>query len=285
MKLIIISGRSGSGKSTALRALEDAGFNCIDNFPVSLLQSLVDNARNDEMQKGLDIAVCVDARNTDLARFPQILRSMDRTDLDCEVIYLDALSGTLVKRFSETRRRHPLTSASTDLLQAIDAEKAVLEGIADMSDLTIDTTLMRGSELTDLIRTRVVAKTEQGLSLLFRSFGFKFGVPVDADMVFDIRCLPNPHWIPELQPLTGLDSEVQEYLQAQADVGAMFDDVSGYLSRWIPRFEDDNRTYMTIAIGCTGGQHRSVYLAERLGAHFAQSLDNVLVRHRQLGGG
>ncbi|MDH3642514.1 MAG: RNase adapter RapZ [Gammaproteobacteria bacterium] len=285
MKLIIISGRSGSGKSTALRALEDAGFNCIDNFPVSLLQSLVDNARNDELQKDSNIAVCVDARNTDLAGFPQILRSMDRNDLDCEVIYLDALSGTLVKRFSETRRRHPLTSASTDLLQAIDAEKTLLEGIADLSDLTIDTTLMRGGELTDLIRTRVVAKTEQGLSLLFRSFGFKFGVPVDADMVFDIRCLPNPHWIPELQPLTGLDSEVQEYLQAQPDVGAMFDDVRGYLSRWIPKFEDDNRTYMTIAIGCTGGQHRSVYLAERLGAHFEQSLDNVLVRHRQLGGG
>jgi UPF0042 nucleotide-binding protein len=283
MKLTIISGRSGSGKSTALRALEDAGFNCIDNFPVSLLPSLVENARGDPRNEGeTNIAVCIDARNTDLAGFPRILSAMDRKDLDCEVIYLDALSGTLVKRFSETRRRHPLTSISTDLLQAIEAEKGVLEGIADLADLTIDTTLLRGSELTELIRTRVVTKTEGGLSLLFRSFGFKFGVPVDADMVFDIRCLPNPHWIPELQALTGLDSEVQAYLESQPDVTAMFDDVCGYLGRWIPKFEDDNRTYMTIAVGCTGGQHRSVYLAERLGAHFAKTLDNVLVRHRQL---
>lgn len=280
MKLIIISGRSGSGKSTALRALEDAGFNCIDNFPVSLLPSLVENARQEESAS--NIAVCIDARNADLAGFPQILDSIDRTNLDCEVIYLDALTGTLVKRFSETRRRHPLTGAGTDLLQAIEAEKSVLEAIADLADLTIDTTLLRGSELTDLIRTRLVAKTEPGLSLLFRSFGFKFGVPVDADMVFDCRCLPNPHWIPELQPLTGLDANVQAYLEAQPDVATMFDDISAYLDRWIPKFEDDNRTYMTIAIGCTGGQHRSVYLAERLGAHFASHLDNVLVRHRQL---
>ncbi len=286
MKLSIISGRSGSGKSTALRALEDAGFNCIDNFPVSLLPSLLENARDSARkhpnQNESNIAVCIDARNTDLERFPQILNSMDRTNLECEVIYLDALSATLVKRFSETRRRHPLTSASTDLLQAIEDEKGLLEGIADLADLTIDTTLLRSSELTDLIRTRVVANTGQRLSLLFRSFGFKFGVPVDADMVFDIRCLPNPHWMAELQPLTGLDSKVKAYLDAQPDVGEMFDDVCAFLDRWIPKFEDDNRTYMTIAIGCTGGQHRSVYLAERLGAHFQDQLENVLVRHRQL---
>ncbi|MCZ6709514.1 MAG: RNase adapter RapZ [Gammaproteobacteria bacterium] len=290
MKLSIISGRSGSGKSTALRALEDAGFNCIDNFPVSLLPSLVENAQNSARARGRDqhshnesnIAVCIDARNTDLERFSQILNSLDRTNLDCEVIYLDALSATLVKRFSETRRRHPLTSPSTDLLQAIETEKGLLDRIADVADLTIDTTLLRGSELTELIRTRVVASTEQSLSLLFRSFGFKFGVPVDADMVFDIRCLPNPHWIEELRPLTGLDAKVQTYLQAQPDVGTMFDDVCAFLDRWIPKFAEDNRTYMTIAIGCTGGQHRSVYLAERLGAHFATKLDNVLVRHRQL---
>lgn len=288
MKLTIISGRSGSGKSTALRALEDAGFNCIDNFPVSLLPSLVENARNSARARGQDslnesnIAVCIDARNTDLERFSQILNSLDRTNLDCEVIYLDALSATLVKRFSETRRRHPLTSASTDLLQAIETEKGLLDRIADLANLTIDTTLLRGSELTELIRTRLVASSEQSLSLLFRSFGFKFGVPVDADMVFDIRCLPNPHWVEELRPLTGLDAKVETYLQAQPDVGTMFDDVCAFLDRWIPKFEEDNRTYMTIAIGCTGGQHRSVYLAERLGAHFADKLDNVLVRHRQL---
>ena len=286
MKLSIISGRSGSGKSTALRALEDAGFNCIDNFPVSLLPSLVENAQHGAREQhghnDSNIAVCIDARNTDLERFPQILNSLDRTNLNCEVIYLDALSATLVKRFSETRRRHPLTSASTDLLQAIEAEKGLLDQIADLADLTIDTTLLRGSELTEMIRTRVVASTEQSLSLLFRSFGFKFGVPVDADMVFDVRCLPNPHWIEELRPLTGLDAKVEIYLEAQPDVGTMFADVCAFLERWIPKFEDDNRTYMTIAIGCTGGQHRSVYLAARLGAHFATKLENVLVRHRQL---
>ncbi len=280
MKLIVISGRSGSGKSTALRALEDAGFNCIDNFPISLLASLVDNTRN--VNPDSDIAVCIDARNTGLEQFPQILNSMDHTNLDCEVIYLDALSATLVKRFSETRRRHPLTGPDTDLLQAIEAEKTVLEGIANLADLTIDTTLLRGGELTELIRSRIVAKARRGLSLLFRSFGFKFGVPVDADMVFDVRCLPNPYWVPELQPLTGLDAKVSAYLQAQPDVTAMLQDISAYLDRWIPKFEDDNRTYMTVAIGCTGGQHRSVYIAERLGAHFHEKFDNVLVRHRQL---
>ena len=158
----------------------------------------------------------------------------------------------------------------------------MLQEIADLADLTIDTTLLRGRELTDLIRARVVAKSDRDLSLLFRSFGFKFGVPVDADMVFDVRCLPNPHWVRELQRLTGLDSEVEAYLAAQADVTAMFDDISSFLDRWVPKFKDDNRTYMTIAIGCTGGQHRSVYLAERLGRHFERQLDNVLVRHREL---
>jgi UPF0042 nucleotide-binding protein len=282
MKLIIISGRSGSGKSTALRALEDSGFSCIDNFPVNLLQSLVHNALHNPLEKGASIAVCIDARSRDLERFPDILLALDRMSVDCQVIFLDAQSATLVKRFSETRRRHPLTDASTDLLQAIEAEREVLESISDVADLTLDTTLMHGHQLTDLIASRVAGQTGIGLSLLFRSFGFKFGVPVDADMVFDIRCLPNPYWVSELRPLTGRDPQVITFLESHTMVQQMETDLIGMLERWLPRFEQNHRAYMTVAIGCTGGQHRSVYMAERLGARFADRFSNVLVRHREL---
>jgi RNase adapter protein RapZ len=282
MKLIIISGRSGSGKTTALRALEDAGYDAIDNFPVNLLQSLVHNALRDPLQGDAQVAVCIDARSRNLERFPEILLALDRMDVDCQVIYLDALSATLVKRFSETRRRHPLTDENTDLLQAIEAEREVLEGISDLADLNIDTTTLRGQQLTDLIATRVIGSARSGLSLLFRSFGYKFGVPVDADLVFDIRCLPNPYWIQDLRPLTGLDPAVEGFLDADTSVGEMFDDLSGFLERWLPRFEEDHRAYMTVAIGCTGGQHRSVYMVEKLGAHFRSRFPSVLVRHREL---
>jgi len=284
MRLVIISGRSGSGKTTALRALEDAGYNCIDNFPVNLLQSLVHNALRDPVQKQANVAVCIDARSRDLERFPEILLTLDRLDLDSQVIYLDALSATLVKRFSETRRRHPLTDEHTDLLQAIEAERELLENIADMADLTINTTTMRGSELSELVSARVVGGARAGLSLLFRSFGYKFGVPVDADMVFDIRCLPNPYWVEDLRPLSGRDAAVQDYLRSQPAVAEMTDDLCAFLERWLPRFEDDHRAYMTVAIGCTGGQHRSVYMTEVLGQHFRDRFAGVLVRHRELNG-
>jgi UPF0042 nucleotide-binding protein len=282
MRLIIISGRSGSGKTTALRALEDAGYNCIDNFPVILLQSLVHDALRDPDQMNANIAVCIDARSRSLARFAEILQSIDRMDVHCQIIYLDAQTPTLVKRFSETRRRHPLTNASTDLLQAIEAERELLEAIADLTDLNVDTTLLRGRQLTDLIKTRVIGQGRSGLSLLFRSFGFKFGVPVDADLVFDIRCLPNPYYVPELSGLSGRDAPVVAFLDASADVAEMFGDLSRFLERWLPRFEEDHRTYLTVAIGCTGGQHRSVYMAEKLGVHFAGRFADVLVRHREL---
>lgn len=281
MKLTIISGRSGSGKSTALRALEDAGFNCIDNFPVELLPSLVSNTLAEPGQATDKHAVCIDARSHGLTTFPEFHAGIDPTRLDCEVIYLDALSGTLVKRFSETRRRHPLTNDDTDLLQAIEAEKALLSGIANLADLTLDTTLMRGSELVEVVRQQIAEQRGPGISVLFRSFGFKFGVPVDADMVFDIRCLPNPYWEESLRALSGVDQPVVEYLSAQAEVGEMFDDIKHFLERWVPRFEADNRAYMNVAIGCTGGRHRSVYMAERLKQHFALLHSNVLVRHRE----
>ncbi len=283
MKLVIISGRSGSGKSTALHVLEDAGFNCIDNFPVGLLPALVHTSLRDA-QRGQRMAVSIDARNSapDLQRFPEILLSLDRMDLDCEVIYLDALGPTLVKRFSETRRRHPLTNEATDLRQAIEAEHELLASIADLADLIIDTTTLGTATLADLISARIADKPTSGLSLLFRSFGFKFGIPVDGDLVFDIRCLPNPHYVAELRRLTGRDADVVTFLESDASVGAMYDDIRQFLETWLPKFEQNNRIYMTVAIGCTGGQHRSVYMAERLGTHFRRTIPNVLVRHREL---
>lgn len=291
MKLIIISGRSGSGKSTALRALEDAGFNCIDNFPVELLPSLVSSVLAEQDAGSAETsgpemtehayAVCIDARSHGLETFPEFHEQLDPSRVHCEVIYLDALSGTLVKRFSETRRRHPLTNDDTDLLQAIEAEKYLLGSIANLADLTLDTTLMRGSELVEVVKKQIAEDRSPGISLLFRSFGFKFGVPVDADMVFDIRCLPNPYWVEELRPQTGADQAVVDYLSGQPEVQEMFEDIRTFLERWVPRFEADNRAYLNVAVGCTGGRHRSVYMAEQLKAHFHGRFDNVLVRHRE----
>jgi UPF0042 nucleotide-binding protein len=284
MKLVIISGRSGSGKSTALHVLEDAGFNCIDNFPVGLLPALVHTSLQGAEQRSQRMAVSIDARNsaTDLKRFPEILLSLDRMDLDVEVLYLDALGPTLVKRFSETRRRHPLTNEATDLRQAIEAEHELLASIADLADLVIDTTQLATATLADLISVRIADKSLAGLSLLFRSFGFKFGIPVDGDLVFDIRCLPNPHYVAELRRMTGRDEPVCAYLEQDADVLSMYEDIRRFLETWLPKFEQNSRIYMTVAIGCTGGQHRSVYMAEKLGAYFRQTIPNVLVRHREL---
>ena len=284
MKLVIISGRSGSGKSTALHVLEDAGYTCIDNLPVGLLPALVHNTLREGGERQQRMAVSIDARNSsaDLKRFPEILLSLDRMDLDCEVVYLDALGPTLVKRFNETRRRHPLTSDKMDLRQAIEAEREILAGISDLADLAIDTTHLTTPALTDLIKARIANKADSGISLLFRSFGYKFGVPVDGDLVFDIRCLPNPHWVTELRQLTGKDDAVRAYLEADPDVGAMYEDIRRFLETWLPKYEANNRIYMTVAIGCTGGRHRSVYMAERLASHFKTGMTNVLVRHREL---
>ena len=282
MKLFIISGRSGSGKSTVLESLEDHGYQCIDNLPVTLLHSLVEENLNREGAVTTQLAVCIDARSQSLQTFPEILQSLPLARKDRRVVYLDAKSPTLVKRFSETRRRHPLTSSNIDLRQAIDIEAQVLATIADLADLTIDTTQLTSQQLKSQFVDRVLDHDSRNINLLFRSFGFKYGVPVDADFVFDLRCLPNPHWDQTLRNLSGLDQPVQDYLHSQPMVNDMFDDITRMLARWVPRFEANSRVYMTVAIGCTGGQHRSVYMAQRLAEQLSHDYDNVLVRHREL---
>lgn len=282
MKLVIVSGHSGSGKSTALRALEDLGYHCIDNFPVGLLLTLVDNAPFAK-QGRRNLAVGIDVRSAGIERFAEIWRALrGRGNLDCEILYLTAASPTLVKRFGETRCRHPLTGADADLRQAIDKERRLLDDVSDLADLVIDTTQLRAAALRDVIQERIGQQPHSGLSLLFRSFGFKFGIPVDADMVFDLRCLPNPHWQAYLRPLTGLDAPVRAFLAGDDAVRRMCTDIIAFLDAWLPSFEANRQAYMTLGLGCTGGRHRSVYMAERLGAHFGRHRANVMVRHREI---
>jgi UPF0042 nucleotide-binding protein len=283
MRLVIISGRSGSGKSTALHVLEDEGFYCIDNLPAGLLGPLVEQMQQDGSAATRGVAVSIDARNTsrDLALFPAMLQTA-RAQMDCEVIYLDARKPTLIKRFSETRRKHPLSGGETDLSAAIEAEKKLLEPIADLASLKIDTSNLNLYQLRDLVLARVARQANAGLSLLFLSFGYKHGIPVDADLVFDVRCLPNPYWKQELRAYSGLDEPVIAFLDAEQQVQAMLGDIQTFLQKWLPSFKQ-NRRYLTVAIGCTGGQHRSVYLSEHLRENFCSEYENTQVRHRELG--
>ncbi len=293
MRLIIVSGRSGSGKTTALQVLEDAGFYCVDNLPVALLPTLAAEIRTDAQQSDKprlgNVAVGIDARNVpgQLSRFPQLLREI-ATEFtlagggDCEVMYLDANDETLLKRFAATRRKHPLSSGSMSLAEAIEHERVLLEPIATLTDLVIDTSQLTVHGLRDLIRARVVGKAHKGMGLLFESFGFKHGVPADADIVFDVRCLPNPYWIPHLREHNGLQQPIIEYLDGHAEVQDMVHDLFAILDKWLPRFEQNDRQYMTVAIGCTGGYHRSVYVVERLAKMLEGVAAHVQVRHREL---
>ncbi len=284
MKLFVITGRSGSGKSTVLHALEDEGFNCIDNFPASLLERYVEETTNDQVTQGF--AVSIDARSppSALSQLPEILQALVGDTITPRVIYLDASGPVLVKRFSETRRRHPLEKNETDLRQAIDLETKLLQHLAEMADLKIDTTQLSSHDLVQIAKERLVDVDERSVSLLFRSFAYRHGVPVDADFVFDLRCLPNPHWDAELRELTGSDEPVRAFFAKHEIVNHMFQQVVGFLHEWLPQFERQNRVYMTVATGCTGGRHRSVYMAERLAHAFRDSYPNVLVRHREQDG-
>ncbi len=266
-----------------LHILEDRGYYCIDNLPASLLPALA--ARVSSGAAGTsNIAVSIDARNisADLAQVPHIISMIEDDAFPTEVIFLDANSQTLLKRFSESRRKHPLTSATVGLKEAIDKESELLEAISVMASLSIDTSSMSLHQLRDTIKSRLLDKSDQGLALLFQSFGFKNGIPVDADIVYDVRCLPNPYWDVSLRALTGVDQRVIDYLDKQPLVNEMLDDIASYLKKWLPSFESNNRSYMTVGIGCTGGQHRSVYMCENLGKRFRSQSNNVQVRHREL---
>ncbi|KAB0548143.1 RNase adapter RapZ [Pseudomonas argentinensis] len=284
MRLIIVSGRSGSGKSTALDVLEDNGFYCIDNLPAGLLPELAERALPNSELLHPQVAVSIDARNlpSQLRRFSELLDEVRSRNIRCDVLYLDASEETLLKRFSETRRRHPLTNDQRSLAEAMAAEVKLLSPIIDRADLKIDTTHLNLYQLRDTLKLRLLNQSEPGTAYLIESFGFKRGMPVDADLVFDVRCLPNPYWKPELRDFTGLEQPVEEYLSAQADVEEMYQDIHTYLHKWLPRFAASNRSYVTVAIGCTGGHHRSVYLANRLGQALKPLLKNVQIRHRDL---
>lgn len=284
MKLIIISGRSGSGKSIALQALEDIGYYAIDNLPAMLLVALLDELRHQSPERH-HVAVSIDARNlpTALAHLPELVDTLNQHDIDLQIVYLTADTQTLLERYSATRRRHPLTRDSDmTLSEAIEYEERFLGPIRDLADLLIDTTNLSVHELRRRITEQVAQHTAHQMTLSFESFGFKHGVPHDADMVFDVRCLPNPYWDAALRDFTGRDAPVIEFLERYSEVQAMHSDIAAWLDKWLPAYMSSQRSYFTVAIGCTGGQHRSVYLVEQLAHHFAQQFRNVRIRHREL---
>ena len=278
MQLVLITGLSGSGKSIALDALEDAGFYCVDNLPVMLLQDLVAFLARAGYSR---VALSMDVRSGEsLAVLPQHLSDLRSRGMDVTVVFLDSKDDTLIKRFSETRRRHPLGDGARTLPEAISRERVVLEDIAALSH-HIDTSELTPHALRSWVRDFVHVPSA-GLTLLFQSFAYKDGVPLDADMVFDVRCLPNPHYDPRLRPLTGRDAAVVQFLEADENVRKMLRDLERFLEEWLPCYDRDSRSYLTVAIGCTGGRHRSVYMAETLAAYFTALHERVLVRHRNL---
>jgi len=277
MQLFLISGLSGSGKSIALKVLEDSGYYCVDNLPADLLESLVEHLH----QAGYhNIAVSIDVRSANsVQRLPQLLEQIKHRGVDVHVLFLDAQADTLIKRFSETRRMHPLNDGVRTLPECVHYERELLAEISNIGH-HIDTTELNANALRAWIK-QFVKLDRARLTLLFESFGFKHGIPLDADLVFDVRCLPNPHYDPDLRPLTGRDAAVIQFLENTSSTQEMFDDIRGFVERWLPSYVADNRSYLTVAIGCTGGQHRSVYLTEKLARHF-ENQQQVLLRHREL---
>ncbi|CAM2140364.1 RNase adaptor protein RapZ [Pararobbsia alpina] len=281
MRIVLITGISGSGKSVALNALEDAGYYCVDNLPAGFLPELATYLAREGQER---LAVAIDARSgTSIAGLPAIIREL-RTAHQVSVLFLNASTTALIQRFSETRRRHPLSGGNPEvgidsLADAIERERELVAGLAELGH-QIDTSNLRANALRAWVK-KFVEHEHAGLLLMFESFGFKRGIPLDADLVFDVRTLPNPYYDHRLRPLTGLDRPVIDFLEAEPDVLEMIDDISSYLHKWLPRFRDDNRSYLTVGIGCTGGQHRSVYISETLGRRFAGEAQ-VLVRHREI---
>ena len=284
MRIVVVSGLSGSGKSVALHMLEDLGFYCIDNIPAALLKPFVAHAVRGLERTYDRAAVGLDARNTaaEIATVPQLTDELRRSGIECEVIFLTATDDELLRRFAETRRKHPMSRHDVDLRAAIAMERQLLEPIVYAADLVIDTSRLGVHALRDLIRQRVGEPHVGRLSLSFESFGFKHGIPGDADFVFDARSLPNPYWEPALRGLTGRDAEVIRFLEGQTNVAALVSDIARFIRARIPEYVASNRGYLTVAVGCTGGQHRSVYIVDRLVAEFREQFPTVTSRHTSL---
>jgi len=283
MKLIIITGLSGSGKSIALNTLEDLDYYCIDNLPLGMLHSLTKQLTGSWGEDHYLCAIGVDARSSEqeLLAFPDLL-SECRTHVETRIIFLYSDEQTLLTRFNETRRKHPLSNEQRPLLEALRIEKTLLEPIAEHADFRIDTTRTNLYQLRDIIRDCLDSEKNEEMSIQFQSFGYKHGIPIDVDLIFDVRCLPNPHWEPSLKQLTGQEAKVIKFLEQHDEVHNMNADIQKFLATWIPHYEKTNRNYLNIAIGCTGGQHRSVYLANKLTSHFSETRSNIIVRHREL---
>ncbi|KZE31711.1 RNase adapter RapZ [Crenobacter luteus] len=276
MQLILISGLSGSGKSVALKALEDAGYASVDNLPATLLASLIALYREQGHER---VAISVDTRGgPTLAALPGAMAALAAEGVDVRLLYLEAKSDTLVRRFSETRRRHPLSGPGLTVEESIRQEEAMLAEVKALG-YPIDTSELSANRLRTWIKALVGAEAGR-LTLVFESFGFKHGVPLDADLVFDVRCLPNPFYDPRLRPLTGLDQPIVDFLLQESSVAEMVNDIRRFLDKWLPAYRQENRSYLTVAVGCTGGQHRSVFVVETLARAFAD--EQVLVRHREL---
>jgi len=284
MRLIIVSGLSGSGKSVALHMLEDIDFYCVDNIPAALLKPFISHTVRGMGDTYPRTAVGLDARNraNEIETIPALVAELRRSGIDCEVLYLHAAEEVLLKRYAETRRKHPLVNGDVGLREAIASERRLLEPIITAADWVIDTSNMGVHALRELIRERIDRGSEGRLSLMFESFGYKHGIPGDADFVFDVRSLPNPYWEDALRKLTGRDAAVIEYLAGFAGVRSMIADLTAFLEKRVSEFSQANRSYLTIAIGCTGGQHRSVYIAEQLAQHFRKAHPQVLTRHDSL---
>ena len=283
MRLIVVSGQSGAGKSVALRVLEDLGYYCVDNLPVNLLNNFVESVR----ESNQNVAVSIDIRN--LPKEPQLVTDTleqleSATNIDVDVLFLDASKQTLLKRYSETRRIHPLSigQEKLSLEQAIDLEKTLLSPLAEQARIVIDSSDCNLYELSEKVRFKIEGKEKQELIIVFQSFGFKFGLPSDADYVFDVRFLPNPHWEPDLRPMTGLDAPIHSFLEQHQEVIELKQQIQGFVEQWLPMLEKNNRSYLSVAIGCTGGKHRSVYLTQKIGEYFEQLGHQVQIRHASL---
>ena len=281
-RVIVLSGLSGAGKTVALRAFEDLGFYCVDNLPTTLLPALVAALTAGERAAIAHIAVGVDVRSRgDLERLPDAISALTGSGIQTELLFLDSNEDVLLKRYSETRRKHPLSDGKRSLPDAIAEERRRLRPLAAIADRVVDSSEMNVHQLRRAIATGFGASDGES-TLLFESFAYRRGLPPDSDFVFDARCLPNPHWDPRLRPFSGKDPAVREFLAAQPLVGHFLDDIVGLLGEWLPRFEGEDKRYLTVAIGCTGGRHRSVYLAERLAEHFRGKREQVLTFHREL---